>query len=275
MTSLPSQSRLFWEARADLWTDMTRDESSSYVRRTRLVAELVRGHLHLPAGAVLDVGCGVGLLACELLGSGYEAYGSDIASSMVQRARERAEALGHRGRPRFRVCSESSLPFDRTFDAITAIGVFPYVQDAADFLALLSRHLVPGGILIASSLNRRGLYTYALLVRHLARLRPDAEWWAVWRNLWRTGLWSGGYLDGPIGRRCLDAASFDRLLEEGGYGLVERIDLYHLESGLGDRLDAGPRQRSALGRGLARRAGWTHLVVARKRDDASEKRRGS
>jgi SAM-dependent methyltransferase len=263
MTSRTSQSRLFWEARADLWTQMTGDEGSSFVRRTRLVAELVRAHL--PRGAVLDVGCGVGLLACELLASGYDAYGSDIASSMVQRARERAESLDHSGQPRFRVCSESSLPFDRTFDAVTAIGVFPYVRDAAEFLELLSRHLVPGGILIASSINRRGLYTYALLARHLARLRPGSGWWAVWRNLWSTGLWSGGYLDGPIGRQCRNASSFDRLLEEGGYGLLERIDLYHLQGGLGDWLDAGPRQRSALGRGLARRSGWTHLVVARRR----------
>jgi SAM-dependent methyltransferase len=256
-----SQTRLFWEVRADLWTDLASDDGSPYSRRSRLVAELVGQYL--PRGTVLDVGCGVGLLACELLRAGYDAYGSDLAGSMVERARARAAGLGYDGEERFRRSSPSRLPFARTFDAITAIGVFPYVRDCGEFLRLLGRHLAPGGILIATSLNRRGLNTWVLLLRHLARLRPGEEWREVWRNLWRTGLWSGGYLDGPLGRQCPDAPSFDRLLAAGGYSPLERIDLYNV---LEAWLDARARRRRAVGRWLARRAGWTHLVVARRAD---------
>jgi SAM-dependent methyltransferase len=253
-----SETRLFWEARADLWAALADDADSFYARRTRVVVNLLRQFV--PKGAVLDVGCGVGLLVAELLSSGYDAYGTDLADSMVQRARERTPAPRPEIASRFRTCLSSRLPFSQQFDAVTAIGVFPYVRDWARFLELLSRRLAPGGILVASCINRRGLYTFILLFQQLIRFRRTPGWRSVCRNLWSTGLWSGGFLDGPLGRQCTDPRAFERLLLERGYSVLAGVDLYHL----GRWLDVSPQHRGFIGRRLARRAGWTHLVVARK-----------
>lgn len=252
-------TRLFWEARADLWCHLV-DSGSALNRPGYLAAQLV--HDYLPKGAaVLDVGCGVGLLVSELLAAGHDAYGCDIALAMVRRARERAGLRGLDARQRFRPCSASRLPFERTFDAVTALGVLEYTRDWDEFLRLLSRHLAPDGTLIASCINPRSLSTYGQIAGHLARFRRGPDWPAVWRNLWRTGLWSGGCLEAPAGRRPAGPARFERLLREHGYTLLERLDLYHL----GWRWpDAGPRRRRALGRVLARACGWIHLVVARR-----------
>ena len=44
----------------------------------------------IPDGLVVDLGCGSGLWARELLGAGYRVLGIDISESMIEIAREKA-----------------------------------------------------------------------------------------------------------------------------------------------------------------------------------------
>src|SRR5436309_2695675 len=66
-------------------------------------------------GLVVDLGCGSGIWAEELLAAGYDVLGVDISASMIRLARRRA--------PRARFVTASLLRFDLpACDAVTSIG---------------------------------------------------------------------------------------------------------------------------------------------------------
>jgi len=77
----------------------------------------------IPEGLVVDLGCGSGLWARELLRAGYRVLGIDISEAMVEIAREKAP------RAEFRVGSlfEAEIP---PCDAVTAVSeVLNYLFD--------------------------------------------------------------------------------------------------------------------------------------------------
>ncbi len=69
----------------------------------------------VPTGSkILDVGCGAGVFAGELIRHGYDVWGIDLSEAMIKYARETS------GIQRFRVGDIESLEFaDNTFDAVT------------------------------------------------------------------------------------------------------------------------------------------------------------
>lgn len=132
----------------------------------RHVAQVAPGILRLlregevPAGArVLDVGCGSGLLARELLAAGYAVHGIDASPAMIGLAREHARGA------RFDVLSLPSgfpagapggLPLA---DAVVSTGhVLNYLDtrdDIARALAELARALRPAGVLAIDLMTER------------------------------------------------------------------------------------------------------------------------
>jgi SAM-dependent methyltransferase len=100
-------------------------------------------------GLVVDLGCGSGQWAGELLRSGYRALGIDISEAMVERAREKAPGA------EFRVGSlfEEQIP---SCDAVTAISeVLNYLFDPENEELGLDRlfrrvhaALRPGGVFV-------------------------------------------------------------------------------------------------------------------------------
>jgi SAM-dependent methyltransferase len=96
-------------------------------------------------GAVLDLGCGTGMLACRIAAEGCAVAGSEPAAAMlaVARARPGAEAVAW-------VQSDGqSLRLARRFDLITMTGhAFQALLDddaAVALLAAAARHLAPEG----------------------------------------------------------------------------------------------------------------------------------
>jgi arsenite methyltransferase len=113
------------------------------LRRRRLVREalaLEGGH------RVLDVGCGPGFYAAELLsdvGSNGAVVGVDSSPAMLAAAARRCEGLGDAS---FHEGSAISLPFDdRAFDRALCVQVLEHVPDVPGALAELHRVLRPGG----------------------------------------------------------------------------------------------------------------------------------
>jgi 2-polyprenyl-3-methyl-5-hydroxy-6-metoxy-1,4-benzoquinol methylase len=51
------------------------------------ILPVLRNALGRPCGPILDLGCGNGWLACELMGMGYEVYGVDASESGIRAAR--------------------------------------------------------------------------------------------------------------------------------------------------------------------------------------------
>ena len=94
---------------------------------------------------VLDIGCGEGELVGLLAAQGAEAVGADYVEQSVATARQNVPGA------RFEVADARSLPFpDGSFDAVVALGVIGYLDDAdsAAFLAECRRVLAPGGALL-------------------------------------------------------------------------------------------------------------------------------
>ncbi|MEE9211014.1 MAG: class I SAM-dependent methyltransferase [Kiloniellales bacterium] len=96
-------------------------------------------------GAVLDLGCGTGRLACRIAAEGYEVVGAEPAAGIigVARARPGAEAVTW-------VQSDGqSLNLSRRFDLITMTGhAFQALlndEAAVALLAAAARHLAPEG----------------------------------------------------------------------------------------------------------------------------------
>ena len=97
----------------------------------------------------LDVGCGFGLLACELardVGPTGRVTGVDAVPDMLAACAERARHDAVTGRTEFRQADAEALPFaPGSFDFVTAMQVYEYVTDVERGLAEAHRVLKPHG----------------------------------------------------------------------------------------------------------------------------------
>jgi 2-polyprenyl-6-hydroxyphenyl methylase/3-demethylubiquinone-9 3-methyltransferase len=165
----------------------------AYVR-DRLCAHLGRDPLAGPplAGiAVLDVGCGGGLLCEPLARLGAAVTGIDLATPSIEVATRHAGAAGLR--VDYRVADASQLAAERArFDLVCAMEVVEHVADPAEFLATCAALVRPGGALVLATLNRtfrafalgivaaeyvlrwlpRGTHTWSRFVRPSEAARP-------------------------------------------------------------------------------------------------------
>ena len=104
----------------------------------------------LPKEALLlDLGCGTGLFMRRYAELGGTAIGLDISRGMVEAAREQA------GWFQYLVGTAEVLPFrDRTFDAVSCVLAFSYLENPGWMLSEAFRVLRPGGCLAVSTLSR-------------------------------------------------------------------------------------------------------------------------
>lgn len=106
-------------------------------------------------GAILDVGCGGGQLACELAERFPAALvtGVDASAEQIGRARRRAEKFG--SQVEFRTGLAGELPFaDNAFDAVVSGGSIKHWPDRAAGLVDMIRVVRPGGMLAVGELDR-------------------------------------------------------------------------------------------------------------------------
>ena len=121
------------------------------------------GSLRPLAGlAVLDIGCGGGLIAEPLARLGAKVTAIDPAEANIQAARAHAEPQGlvidYRA-----VRVEGLAAEGARFDAVVCLEVIEHVPDVAAFIATCAEAVRPGGILIVSTLNRT-LKSFALAI---------------------------------------------------------------------------------------------------------------
>ncbi|HEX9420965.1 MAG TPA: methyltransferase domain-containing protein [Methylomirabilota bacterium] len=100
----------------------------------------------------LDIGCGPGLLACELardVGPHGKVVGIDASPDMVVMSADRARRSALAGRTEFAVGDPAELNFPaQNFDFATAVHVYEFVADLPRALDEAYRVLKPGGLLV-------------------------------------------------------------------------------------------------------------------------------
>ncbi|HYM25543.1 MAG TPA: class I SAM-dependent methyltransferase, partial [Vicinamibacterales bacterium] len=109
-----------------------------------------------PGGVVLDVGCGPGIMAEEMLARGCQFYGIDPAETMISIAQER-----YGGSARFLLGDAARLPFaNGFFDAVICTGVVDSLVDGSQAVGEMVRVLKPDGTFIISFANLTSPYAW-------------------------------------------------------------------------------------------------------------------
>ncbi|HYW40730.1 MAG TPA: class I SAM-dependent methyltransferase [Terriglobales bacterium] len=144
MTSKEQVDELFTRT-VDDWARFYADpkpvslNSQNLISRRRFALEMIEARVP-PGSKVLDIGCGTGHLAGELMRRGYEAWGVDFSDAMVRYAREHYDA------DRFQVGDIERIPFpDNSFDGVMSLGVMEYLSADEPALREMWRVLKPGG----------------------------------------------------------------------------------------------------------------------------------
>ena len=147
--------------REGVWDAVPADaQPEAFERRRRWLLARVA-----PGAKVLDVGCGDGAFAAELLAAGATVIGVDVAESALARARVRAPRadlrLAREGEP---------LPIDNGWaDVVWAGETLEHVVDPAGLLADIRLALRPGGELLATT------PAHGPLLTRTARLDPRSD----------------------------------------------------------------------------------------------------
>jgi len=115
-------------------------------RKRRLMDALRR--LGIPEGSrILDLGCGTGEFTRFVADHGYQAFGVDIASTPIERARSR-----HPGVRFERLDDNLGIPAGPgTFDAVWSTEVIEHVLDVGAYLAEVRRVLRDDGLFILTT----------------------------------------------------------------------------------------------------------------------------
>jgi len=138
--------------------------------RVAWARDLIARHFRREVGAgpplagleLLDIGCGAGLFAEPLARLGADVTGVDPAPASIEVARRHAEETG--AKVAYRVGAVEALAEGKTrFDVVSAMEVIEHVADPARFVASAACLVKPGGLFIASTLNRT-LKSFALAI---------------------------------------------------------------------------------------------------------------
>ena len=139
---------------------------SGPMRPLHVVNELRLGHVleqiaqrfGRPVGAlqglrIADVGCGAGLMCEPLAARGALVVGVDAAANNIAAARLHSKAAGLHidyrvGEP------DAALHDGESFDVLLLFEVVEHVDDVPAFVCDAVAHLAPGGLLLASTINR-------------------------------------------------------------------------------------------------------------------------
>jgi 2-polyprenyl-6-hydroxyphenyl methylase/3-demethylubiquinone-9 3-methyltransferase len=128
----------------------------------------------LAGSAVLDVGCGGGILSEALARRGARVLGIDLAPALLEVAE--LHAAQSRLNLEYRSVSAEALALERpaSFDLVTCMEMLEHVPDPAAALRSLAQLVKPGGDVVVSTLNRtpRAFLVAILGAEYIARILP-------------------------------------------------------------------------------------------------------
>ena len=244
-----------FEARATeyaSWYEGATFSAQAFRRRRELALEVIEA---LPAGRVLDIGCGPAVMVGEMLAMGHEVWGVDVAPAMIDQCRARFA-----GDPRahFEVGQIEQMALaDGSFDAVTCLGVVEYLDEDLAAIREMHRVLKPGGIAIITCPHhgapwRRWEAIYWSIVEPIRRVLGRAPYDLIVHREYRERDYRALLED--AGFRVVDVAYY-------GFGLVpfpldKRFPRLHA------KLDRALQDQA---RGPLRKLGMGFNVTVRKR----------
>ena len=124
--------------------------------------------------AVLDVGCGAGLLSEALAQAGAKVTAIDLAPNLLKVARLHGLESGIKVEYRESPVEGLAAEMPAAFDAITCMEMLEHVPEPASVIEACAKLLKPGGRLFLSTLNRTpAAFAVAIVgAEYLARLLP-------------------------------------------------------------------------------------------------------
>ena len=161
MTAIPSQIERFDRLSATWWNPTGPMRPLHVVNTLRLqhVIERIESHFGRGHGAslaglrILDVGCGGGLLSEPLAQRGARVVGVDASPGNVAAAR--LHAVSHGVAVDYRLGEPArALGPEESFDVVMALEVVEHVADMPAFVGTVARSVAPGGLLLASTIDR-------------------------------------------------------------------------------------------------------------------------
>lgn len=203
-----TDARVFFDGLAGDWADRYKNDPSMTARLARfsdVLAERVA-----PDAAVLDFGCGAGVIARWLATRGYVMSGCDVSLEMIEAAR-RDDAASEIN---WNTCGDGPLPYaDKSFAAIISSSVLEYVVDLDATLAELHRLLVPGGWLLATVPDSRHPHRQREALKRLLLRLPFVGAWLE-RGRWAEGA---AYLRLSRNRHC--PSNWAQMIAAHGFNL--------------------------------------------------------
>ena len=128
----------------------------------------------LAGRAVVDVGCGGGILAEAMAHRGARVLGIDLARPVLDVAELHALQSGISVEYRLMAAEDLAQRQPGAFDLVTCMEMLEHVPDPAVALAALQRLVRPGGDIVVSTLNRtpRAFAVAILGAEYIARVLP-------------------------------------------------------------------------------------------------------
>ena len=215
----------------------------------RLAWELTLEQLPASGARILDVGCGIGRWAHELIALDHELTGIEPSPAMAARSAERVPAM------RLLAASVETAELEmESFDVALAMGSLQYSEDPIAAFARIHDWLVPGGVFCVLVDSRLAL--------GLELLRADRADEARHRLNIAQGRWVVGSTSASM--HLFDRSGLQMALEKAGFdvtgvhGLLVGATIWGREE-LSRRLDSTWTAQLQHERALARRDEMTDL----------------
>jgi len=142
-----------FEAMAEEWWD-ERGKFKPLHKLNPLRIDYIATQFELKSGAVLDVGCGGGLLAEGLAARGAQVTGIDRSPKALGVARAHSSKSGVAVEYIENDAESWAVDHAEAYDVVTCLEVLEHVPDVARTVAACASMLKPGGLFFFATLNR-------------------------------------------------------------------------------------------------------------------------
>ncbi|HEY2862869.1 MAG TPA: bifunctional 2-polyprenyl-6-hydroxyphenol methylase/3-demethylubiquinol 3-O-methyltransferase UbiG [Casimicrobiaceae bacterium] len=163
-----------FSALAHRWWDPTSEFKPLHDINPLRLGHIVTQCDGLGGKAVLDIGCGGGLLAEAMAAAGADVTGIDLSEAALTVAR--LHQLESKSSVSYRRIAAETLAEERpaAFDLVTCMELLEHVPDPSSMIAACGKLVRPGGVVVCSTINRNPKsYLLAIIgAEYVLRLLP-------------------------------------------------------------------------------------------------------